>query len=107
MVQFHDLPTNILKKFIIEESSLEDSNRLFLIKKRLPIKNQIQEKNKFTTKGIPHKYQQNNTLEEASESIRRYIIEEMGIEPSIKYSRRPYRWVTSLKFYLRRFGVRL
>jgi len=107
MVQFDDLPHNILKKFIIEENGLDDSNRLFLIKKRLPIKKWSQYRKKTTTEGIPHKYQQNNTLEEASESIRRFIIEEMSIEPSIKYSRRPSRWMTSLKFYLRRFGVRL
>jgi hypothetical protein len=107
MVQFDDLPVNILKRFVIEENGLEDSNRIFLIKKRIPIKEWKIFKKKVTTKGIPHKYQQNNTLEEASESIRKYIIEEMGIEPSIKYSRRPSRWVTSLKFYLRRFGVRL
>lgn len=107
MVQFDDLPSNVLKRFVIEENSLDDSNRLFLIKKRLPIKKWSQYRKKTTTEGIPHKYQQNNTLEEASESIRKYIIEEMGIEPSIKYSRRPSRWVTSLKFYLRRFGVRL
>ena len=106
-MQIDDLPHNILKKFIIEENGLDDSNRLFLIKKRLPIKKWSQYRKKTTTEGIPHKYQQNNTLEEASESIRKYIIEEMGIEPSIKYSRRPSRWVTSLKFYLRRFGVRL
>lgn len=107
MVQFNDLPSDILKRFIIEENGLNDSNRLFLIKKRIPIKDWERFNKKFTTKGIPHKYQQNNTLEEASESIRRYIIEEMGIEPSIKYSRRPSRWMTSLKVYLRRLGVHL
>ena len=107
MTQFEDLPSNVLKKLIIEEARLEGSNRLFLIKRQIPIKDRQNFKKKFTTEGIPHKYQQNNTLEEASESIRQYVINEMGIKPSIKYSRRPSRWLTSLKFYLRRFGVRL
>lgn len=107
MVQFNDLPKEVLKKFVIEENGLEDANRIFLIKKRLPFKEWKKNKKKFTTTGIPHKYQQNNTLEEASDSIRKYIIEVMGIKPSIKYSHRPSRWVTYLKFFLRRFGVRL
>jgi len=107
MVRFDYLPSNILKKFIIEENALEDSNRLFLIKKRVSIKEWEVYNKEYTTKGIPHKYQQNNTLEEASESIKQYIIEEMGIKPSIKYSCRQSRWMTYLKFYLRHFGVRL
>ena len=107
MVQFEDLPKNILKRFIIEENELKDSNRLFLIKKRVPIRDWKKYKKKYTTKGIPHKYQQNNTLEEASTSVRHYIIDEMGITPSLKYSRRPSKFKIFLKFFLRRFGLRL
>jgi len=107
MVRFDDLPKNVLKKFIIEENGLNDSNRLFLIKKRIPIYQWSVYKKKYTTKGIPHKYQQNNTLEEASESIRNYVINEMGITPSLKYSKRPSKFKIFLKFFLRRFGVYL
>lgn len=107
MVRFDDLPTNLLKQYIIEENGLNDSNRLFLIKRKVPIYHWKRYKKKYTTKGIPHKYQQNNTLEEASNSIRNYIIKEMGITPSLKYSRRPSNFMIFLKSFLRRFGVRL
>lgn len=84
MVDFGDLPKEELKKFIIKEYHDEKGNRLFLIKKKLPYNQRTSYYKKFSTKDIPHKYQQNNTLEEASDSIRNYLIEEMGIVPDSK-----------------------
>ncbi len=80
MVDFSDFPQYILKQFRIEEVSDEKGNRLFLIKKR---SNSYLLRKKYKTGQIPHKYQQNNTLEEAQESLKQYLIQELGVHPLV------------------------
>jgi len=77
MVKFDDLPTKVLKKFVIFENTDERGNRLFIIKKRYRKGIKII----FTSENIPHKYQQNNSLEEAESSLRKYIINDLKIRP--------------------------
>lgn len=79
MVDFRDFPQYILKQFRIESVSDEKGNRLFLIKKR---EMSYLLRKKYKTGQIPHKYQQNNTLEEAEESLKQYLIQELGLSPS-------------------------
>jgi len=87
MVDFSDLPEKILKEFIILEDRHSDGNRLFIIKRKVPFNKRGMLKKKYTSKNIPHKYQQNNTLEEANLSIRNYLIEVEGIVPSDTYGK--------------------
>ena len=107
MVDFNDLPKTELKKFIVVENNDSFGNRLFIIKKIIPFNQRTSYNKKYSTKDIPHKYQQNNTLEEASNSIRKFLIEEEGITPSKKYHHRPSKRMVYLKLFLRFFGVRL
>lgn len=104
MVVLKDLPNDVLKKFIIIENSDESGNRLFLIKKFIPFNKRTSFHKRYSSKGIPHKYQQNNTMEECQKSIRKYIINEMGIEPSIENYNNPSNLMTYLKS-LKRFFV--
>ena len=80
MVEFSDFPQFILSQFIIEEKQMEDGHRLFLIKKKEGSYIWLK---KYTTGDIPHKYQQNNTLEEAEESLKQYLIQELGVHPEV------------------------
>lgn len=77
MVRFDDLPVKILKKYVIIENTDDRGNRLFILKKNI----RKGFKNIYTSDGIPHKYQQNNTLESAESSLRDYLINEVGIKP--------------------------
>lgn len=98
MVDFNDLPHDILKKFIIVEHDDELGNRLFIIKKEIPFNERTNYYRKHSSKDIPHKYQQNISLEDASNSIRNYIIEEMGIKPNFKINQiQNYSLLTFLK----------
>jgi hypothetical protein len=80
MPTFDQFPQYLLKQFIIEEKHDEDGNRLFLIKKR---DRSFIWKKKYNTDKIPHKYQQNNSLEEAHTSITRYLTEVLGVHPEV------------------------
>ena len=89
MVDFADFPQYLLKQFRIESVSDEKGNRLFLIKKK--------EKSyilrvKYKTGKIPHKYQQNNTLQEAEESLKQYLIQELGVHPQVHLHHRKSIW---------------
>jgi len=76
---FEGYPTYLLKQFRIESFSDENGNRLFLIKKR--DKSYLLRK-RYKTLDIPHKYQQNNTLEEAQTSLKKYLTQEFGLSPT-------------------------
>jgi hypothetical protein len=89
MVEFSGFPQYILTQFIIEEKEVENGHRLFLIKKK---EGSYIWMKKYKTGDIPHKYQQNNTLFEAQESIKRYLIEELGIHPEIHQHHRKSFW---------------
>jgi hypothetical protein len=80
MTNFNQYPQYLLKQFIIEEKHNEDGSRLFLIKKR---DHSYIWKKKYNTDKIPHKYQQNNTLEEAHVSIILYLNEVLGVYPEV------------------------
>jgi len=90
MVSFNEFPEFILKQFRIEESSDSKGNRLFLIKKR-DISYVLRKK--YKTGKIPHKYQQNNTLEEAQESLKQYLTQEIGIHPQVHLHHQKSFWV--------------
>ena len=87
MVDFNDFPDYILKQFIIEERQFKDGNRMFLIKKKLK---SYFWRVRFKTNDIPHRYQQNNTLEEAQESIKEYLVQELGIHPVHQHHRKSF-----------------
>lgn len=89
MVDFSDLPEDLLKEFIIVENRYSDGNRLFIIKRKVPFIKRSILKKKYTSKNIPHQYQQNNTLEEANLSVRNYLIEIEGVVPSKKIKSKP------------------
>lgn len=80
MVDFGQFPQYLLQQFRIESISDDKGNRLFLIKKK--DKSYVL-KHKYKTGNIPHKYQQNNTLEEAEESLKQYLIQELGVHPEV------------------------
>jgi hypothetical protein len=105
MVDFSDLPKDIIKKFIVVETPDHTGNRLFIIKKYIPFNERKTYYKKYSTKDIPHKYQQNNTLEEASNSIRNFIIEELKIEPDFKKYQNHYSFVETFWIKLKRFFV--
>lgn len=106
MVDFNDLPHKVLKKFIIVENNDELGNRLFIIKKQVPFNERTNYYRKHSSKDIPHKYQQNNSLEEASNSIRQYVIEEMCIEPNLKINQTQDYFLMSFLRRLKRFFVK-
>ena len=89
MVEFSEFPQFILSQFIIEEKQMEDGHRLFLIKKKEGSYIWLK---KYKTGDIPHKYQQNNTLFEAQESIKQYLIQELGILPNHHLHHRKSFW---------------
>ena len=93
MVDFGQFPQYLLKQFRIETISDEKGNRLFLIKKkdRSYILTHV-----YKTGNIPHKYQQNNTLQEAEESLKQYLIQELGVHPEVHSHHQESFWK---KFY--------
>lgn len=93
MVDFGQFPQYLLKQFRIESFTDSEGNRLFLIKKR---ERSLMLKHKFKTGNIPHKYQQNNTLQEAEESLKQYLIQELGVHPEVHSHHRKSFWK---KFY--------
>ena len=97
MPTFDQYPQYLLKQCIIEEKHDEEGHRLFLIKKR---SGSFIWKKKYNTDKIPHKYQQNNSLEEAQNSIMKYLTEEIGVHPEVHqhHSRSFWRNVFLLNF---------
>ena len=87
MVDFSDFSEYILKQFVIEEKIMDDGHSLFLIKKK---RKSYFWKHRYHTKNIPHRYQQNNTLEEAQESIKVYLVQELGIHPVHQHHRKSF-----------------
>lgn len=87
MISFSEFPQYLLKQFIIEEKKFKDGHRLFLIKKK---KKSFIFWKKYETLNIPHKYQQNNTLMEAQESIKQYLIQEVGVRPLHQHHSRSF-----------------